>query len=80
MEKGQDSQCSVNLEKVHAGSCLVGSAPFKTKTDCASALKTTRNTVTAYLDSEKVFNNKSVFSSIELSKQELITFSIPNKV
>ena len=48
-------------------SLLVKSAPFKTKTECANVLKTTRNTITFYLDSEKIFNNKLIFSSVELS-------------
>jgi hypothetical protein len=38
--------------------CLVKGAPFKTKTECANFLKTTRNSVTLYLDSNKIFNNK----------------------
>ena len=38
--------------------CLVKGAPFKTKTHCASILKTTRNSVRLYLDSNKILNNK----------------------
>jgi hypothetical protein len=67
-------------EQGQVESCLVDSAPFKTKTECANTLKTTRNTVKSYLDSEKIFNNKLIFSSIELSNQELLKFLIPNTV
>lgn len=58
-------------------SCLVEGAPFKTKTECAEILKTTRKSVTLYLDSNKIFNNKWIFSSIELSKERLFKFLIP---
>lgn len=60
--------------------CLVNSAPFKTKSECANTLKTTRKTVTSYLDSKKIFNNKWIFSSIELSKEELLKYLIPGTV
>ena len=60
--------------------CLVKGAPFKTKTECANFLKTTRNSVTLYLDSNKIFNNKWIFSSIELSKEQLSKFLIPSTV
>jgi hypothetical protein len=60
--------------------CLVKDAPFKTKTECANVLKTTRNSVTLYLDSNKIFNNKWIFSSIELSKEQLSKFLIPSTV
>ena len=60
--------------------CLVKGAPFKTKTECAKVLKTTRNSITLYLDSNKIFNNKWIFSSIELSKEQLSKFSIPSTV
>jgi hypothetical protein len=59
---------------------LVKGAPFKTKTECANVLKTTRNSVTLYLDSNKIFNNKLIFSSIELSKEQLSKFLIPSTV
>lgn len=67
-------------EKGQVESCLVKSAPFKTKTECANVLKTTRSTVTSYLDSEKLLNNKLIFSSIELSKEKFVKFLIPNRV
>ena len=60
--------------------CLVKGAPFKTKTESANVLKTTRNSVTLYLDSNKIFNNKLIFSSIELSKEQLSKFLIPSIV
>jgi len=46
-------------------------------TECAEILKTTRKSVTLYLDSNKIFNNKWIFSSIELSKEQLSKFLIP---
>lgn len=49
-------------------------------TECANVLKTTRNSVTLYLDSNKIFNNKWIFSSIELSKEQLSKFLIPSTV
>jgi hypothetical protein len=56
-------------------SCLVEGAPFgKKKTECAEILKTTRKSVTLYLDSNKIFNNKWIFSSIELSKEQKSKF------
>lgn len=67
-------------EQSQVESLLVKSAPFKTKSECANVLKTTRSTVTSYLDSEKIFNNKWIFSSIELSKEKLFNFLIPNTV
>ena len=60
--------------------CLVKGAPFKTKTECAKVLKTTRNSVTLYLNSNKILNNKWIFSSIELSKDQLSKFLIPSTV
>lgn len=57
---------------------LIKGAPFKT--ECANVLKTTRNSVTLYLDSNKIFNNKLVFSSIELSKEQLSKSLIPSTV
>lgn len=57
--------------------CLIEGAPFKTKTECAEILKTTRKSVTVYLDSNKIFNNKWIISSIELSKEQLSKFLIP---
>ena len=49
-------------------------------TECANVLKTTRNSVTLYLDSNKIFNNKWIFSSIELSKEQLSKFLIPSTI
>ena len=60
--------------------CLTKGSPFKTKTECANVLKTTRNSVTLYLDSNKIFNNTWIFSSSELSKEQLAKFLIPSTV
>lgn len=67
-------------EKAQVKSCLVNSAPFNTITECANFLEISCNTVRSYLDSEKILNNKWIFSSIILSKQQLLEFLIPNRV
>ena len=59
---------------------LVKGAPFITKSECANILQIKRNTVTAYLDKEKLFNNKWIFSSTVLSKQELSKWVISSKM
>lgn len=59
---------------------LVKGAPFKTKSECASILQISRNTVTAYLDKGKLFNNKWIFSSTIISKEELSKWVIPSKI
>lgn len=59
---------------------LVKGAPFRTKSECANILQIRRNTVRAYLDKEKLFNNKWIFSSTILSKQELSKWVISSKV
>lgn len=53
---------------------------WRRATECANVLKTTRNSVTLYLDSNKIFNNKLIFSSIELSKEQLSKFLIPSTI
>ena len=65
-------------EESKVDGCLVEFAPFKT--ECANILKTTRSTVKSYLDSEKIFKDKLILSSIELSKEQLLKFLIPNTV
>ena len=69
-----------DITKLSDNGGLVSGTPFKTKTMCAKVLKTTRNTVTLYLDSKKIFNNKWIFSSIELSKEQLSKYLIPSTV
>lgn len=73
-----------DITKLTSGSdilnCLVKGAPFKTKTHCASVLKTTRNSVRLYLDSNKILNNKWIISSFELSNEQLSKFLIPSTV
>lgn len=69
-----------DITKLSDNGGLVSGAPFKTKTMCANVLKTTRNTVTLYLDNKKIFNNKWIFSSIELSKEQLSKYLIPSTV
>ena len=50
---------------------LVKGAPFKNKSICGTTLGINRHSVANYLDTEKVFNNKWIFSSSILSKEEL---------
>jgi LAGLIDADG DNA endonuclease family/Proton-conducting membrane transporter len=59
---------------------LIKEAPFKTKTECASILHINRSTVASYLDSNKLFNNKWIFSSTALSKEELSKWLISSKI
>ena len=59
---------------------LVKEAPFKTKTECANILHINRSTVASYLDSDKLYDNKWIFSSTVLSKEELSKWSIPSKI
>lgn len=59
---------------------MVKGAPFKTKTECAKTLHINRSTVAAYLNTYKIFNNKWIFNSTILSKEELSKWLIPIKV
>lgn len=59
---------------------LVNDTPFKTKSECAKSLKISRTTVTVYLDVNKLFKNKWIFSSFPLSNEALYTYVIPSKV
>lgn len=43
-------------------------------------MQISRNTVTAYLDKGKLFNNKWIFSSTALSKEELSKWVVPSKI
>ena len=49
-------------------------------TECASVLHITRHSVAIYLDSGKLFDNKWIFSSLELSLDQLSKWAIPSKV
>ena len=55
-------------------------APFKTKTQCANILQINRSTVAAYLDADKLFDNKWIFSSTSLSKEVLSQWVIPTGI
>jgi len=59
---------------------LIKGAPFKTKTECANVLHINRSTIAAYLDSDKLFNYKWIFSSVIISKEILSKWIIPSKV
>jgi group I intron endonuclease len=60
--------------------CLVKESSFKSKTECANYLNISRNTVTKYLDSNKILKNKWVISTTELSLENLSKFLIPSTV
>ena len=59
---------------------LVKGAPFKNKSICGTTLGINRHSVANYLDTEKVFNNKCIFSSSILSKEELSKWVISTTV
>ena len=59
---------------------LVYGAPFSSKIKCALVLKINPRTVAAYLDKDKIFDYKWVFSSLTLSEQELSKWQIPKKI
>ena len=59
---------------------LVKEAPFKTKTECANILHINRSTVASYLDSDKLYDNKWIFSSTILAKEKLFKWLIPSKI
>jgi len=50
---------------------IIEEAPFINKSVCAKVLGINRHTVASYLDQDKVFNHKWVFSSTPLSNQDL---------
>lgn len=43
---------------------LVEGAPFKSKSECAKVLQINRSTVATYLDAEKPFKNRLIFSPV----------------
>lgn len=59
---------------------LINNTPFKTKSECAKNLNISRTTVTVYLDANKLFKNKWIFSSFALSHETLSSYVIPCKV
>lgn len=59
---------------------LVIGAPFKTKSECAKVLGINRSSVAAYLDADKLFKNKWIFSTTVLSKQEISKWVVPSEV
>lgn len=50
---------------------LVKDAPFKTKSLCGKVLGIDRHTVAAYLDADKLYKHKLIFSSSPLSVEQL---------
>jgi hypothetical protein len=59
---------------------LVKGAPFKNKSICGTTLGINRHSVANYLDTEKVFNNKWIFSSSILRTEELSKWVISTTV
>lgn len=58
---------------------LVEGAPYKSKSECAKVLQINRSTVATYLDTEKSFKNRFIFSSINLNEKELSKWVVPSK-
>ena len=50
-------------------SSLLAGSPFITKTDCANKLGVNRATVRSYLDADKLYDNKWLFSSTSLIQE-----------
>ncbi len=61
-------------------SSLIAGSPFITKTDCANKLGINRATVRSYLDGDKLYHNKWLFSSTSLTEEELSKWVIPDSV
>lgn len=61
-------------------SSLTAGSPFITKTDCANKLVVNRATVRSYLDADKLYDNKWLFSSTSLSEEQLSKWVIPDSV
>lgn len=59
---------------------IVKDSPFYTKTDCAKTLNISRDTVRIYLNSDKVYKDKWVFSTTILSSKEFSKWEIPDKI
>jgi len=58
----------------------VKGSPFYTKTDCAKFLGINRGTVIIYLNSDKVYKYKWIFSTTILSSDEFSKWEIPQKI
>ncbi len=63
---------------INSSSLIAGS--FITKTDCANKLGINRATVRSYLDGDKLYHNKWLFSSTSLTEEELSKWVIPDSV
>ncbi len=61
-------------------SSLIPGSPFITKTDCANKLGINRATIRSYLDTDKLYDNKWLFSSTSLTEEELSKWVIPDSV
>jgi len=48
--------------------------------NCANTLQINRSTVAAYLDADRLFDNKWLISSISLSKEELSKWVFPSRI
>ena len=55
-------------------------SPFYTNTDCANTLGIDRATVRTYLNTDKIYMPKWIFSTIILSSKEYTKWEIPDKV
>lgn len=59
---------------------LVKGSPFYTKTDWANTLNISRGTVRSYLDSNKIYKHKWVFSSTTLLEKEFLKWEVSQKI
>jgi hypothetical protein len=59
---------------------LVKGSPFYTKTDCANTLGINRGTVRSYLNSNKIYKHKWVFSNTTLSEKDFLKWEISQKI
>jgi hypothetical protein len=55
-------------------------APFKSKVECASVLKISRNTRATHLNTNIPYKNKWLFTCKQLTGKELSQFVVPSKV
>ena len=71
---------SVWVYDIINSSSLIQGSPFTTKTDCANKLGINRATIRSYLDTDKLYDNKWLFSSTSLTEEELSKWVIPDSV
>jgi len=58
----------------------VKGSPFYTKTDCANTLGINLATLRSYLNSNKIYKHKWVFSNTTLSEKDFLKWEITKKI